>query len=106
MTIAEGISRVVVVVVSASRNSVFGYVWQHRHPLLFERGFVLVFDGVVYDVLEHLDDQKKKNVCAIHEGAVLAVGFTVRHEHPQALHNFAFRNHGCCIPIRLVPYML
>ena len=96
MTIAE---RVVCLVVIAS----CGRSWQHAHPLLLERVLVLCFDRVIYNRLEHLDDEEKEDMGATQQLAVFAVRLTVTYKHPEALHDFALDDVARRVAIELVP---
>lgn len=91
MAITDGVRGPVVVLIGATarRVGVFIGPGQHRHPLLFERCLVLVLDGFVDDVLEHLNDEEEEHVDTVQQGAVFAIGLTIRHKHPQALHHSA-----------------
>ena len=50
---------------------------------------MLCFDRVIYNRLEHLDDEEEEDMGATQQLAVFAVRLTVTYKHPEALHDFA-----------------
>ena len=63
------------------------------------------FDRIINDICEYLNDQTQIDVGALDQEAILIVGFTVRHELPQAIADFALYNHFSCVRLRFIPDM-
>ena len=73
--------RIVCLIVASGRSG-WHVRGEHAQTLLFKGVFVLGLNRIIYNGLEHLNDQKEKNVGATEQLTVFAICFTVADKHP------------------------